>query len=164
MKKVIAIVLLAAWMAVMPPALAAQSGRIFGSFADKPGVESVYIGKAGLRFAGKAAFMERGDLGDVCAGITDMESIEILNCEKKALIPELQQQAQALVDSMKLELIVEARDGGDEATRIYGIVPEDNPAVLKSLLIEARDGNEYSLIYIRGTVDIEALENYGSEK
>ena len=93
-----------------------------------------------------------------------MESIEILNCEKKALIPELQQQAQALVDSMKLELIVEARDGGDEATRIYGIVPDDNPAVLKSLLIEARDGDEYSLIYIRGTVDIEALQNYGSEK
>lgn len=158
MKKTIVLFSLAIWLVFMPLSLAARTERLLGELAGMNGVESVYIGKAGLRFAGNAV-LSAGEVGDVGSWFSDMESIEIINCEKSSVVPQLVKKAKAIIDRLNLEIIVETRDG-DETTRIYGIVPQGtDAAVLKSLLIENREPGEYSLVYIRGTVDISRLED-----
>ncbi len=150
MKKLIILILAVAGMAL---ACSAQSDRLFASLADMKGVQSVYVGKAALRFAKNVDVPVGGvELGGI---VDDIESIEILQSEAPDVAPRLEKEVHAIIDRLKLDIIMEAREDG-ESVVIYGRVPESGD-VLKSIVIESRDGSEYCIVFIRGSVRMSAV-------
>ncbi len=147
-------------------ARSAENDRILSAITSRSDVTSVYIGKAALRLAGSNALAGKlgGDAKDgdrVTKAVKNLESVEIVNCEKKSVIPDLRKEVERLVQKLGLEVLVEAREPG-ESVMIYGIVPADGSDVIDSMLIEANEGNEYSLVFIKGKIDLSALYKDGS--
>ena len=141
-------------MSLLPMNVLAANDRIFGEVANLPGVESVYIGPAALRLAMKSLPTE-GKLVDGLGGaIRELKSVEVIECDNRKSIDKIEKFARGLIDSLSLEVIVEATEN-DEKTRIYGIVPEGGKEnTINALLIESREKDEYTLVYIRGVIDL----------
>lgn len=154
MKRTFSLILLSFLMAIMPVCTWADNNRLFKELSDNLDIETVYIGPAALRFA-QGARLDVGDFGTIGAGIKDVKSVEIVECDKPNYFPKIDHFLDEVVERLKLEVIVETKDD-DEATRIYAVIPEDSDknTSLESVLIETRDKNELSLVYLQGTIDI----------
>jgi len=139
----------------------AADDRLFGEIAKESYVESVYIGKAGLRFA-KSASIVGGSLGNLGADISKVESIEVIECDEPRYIPQVKKMVKKILDENKFEMIVESKDE-DEISRIYAIILED-PAGATSIsrvIIESYEPDEYSVVYIKGCINLP--EGFGND-
>lgn len=61
-----------------------------------------------------------------------------------------------IIDGNDLEMLLEI-NSNNEMIKIYGIVPPQGTSVLKSALIISREGDELSVVYIEGIIDIDKL-------
>ena len=161
MTRKLAILIISLLMTILPASLsAAKMQRVFSEISNLPGVESTYIGPAALRLAGSYIPFEAGMMGTVGSAIKDLKSIEVVECTNRKSFKEIQKFADELVARLSLEVIVETTEK-DETTRIFGVMPEDDGQdsnTLDGLLIEIREKGEYTLVFVRGTIDISKLE------
>lgn len=57
---------------------------------------------------------------------------------------------------LKLEVLVETR-GDEEEVTIYGLPSKKNPAEISDMIIESYEPEEYSLVHISGSIDVNAI-------
>lgn len=152
------IFIMALMVAVTSAEVSAAEKRVFEGVAGLPGVESVYVGPAALRMMGKSNILD--GMSGVPSGLTrslqSIKSLEVLECDNAASVGEIKAVIEKIVRENNLEIILETNEDG-ENTRIYAHVPSDD-APLKDLLIENREKGEYEVVYIKGTIDIAALQ------
>ncbi len=164
MKKTFALILLSFVLAFMPVSTYAANDRLFSEVAGLPGVESVYIGQAAMRFANQSS-LSVPSLGNIRGNIKDIQSVEIIECDKsenKDSFNKVKALADNIIKELNLEIIMEATDDG-ETTRIYARVPENAEAdsALGNILIESNEEDEYSLVYVKGKIDISRIMGNG---
>ena len=58
---------------------------------------------------------------------------------------------------LKMELFLNAQDGGDGVNIYAGRILDGD--VIHDILIEADEPEEYTIVYIRGEIDVQALTN-----
>lgn len=154
MKRTLTLVVFSLMLSVLPLSAKSKSNdRVFAEVAGLPGVEAVYIGPAAMKLAG-GSLTQKAGLGNLSGSLKDIESLEVITCSNKTEIDKIKKFAQKVVSDMDLGLMVEWTEA-KEQTRIYGNVPDDK--TISSLLVETSDADEYSLVFIRGTIDLEGL-------
>lgn len=160
MTRKLAILIILLLMTILPASLsAAKMQRVFSEISNLPGVESTYIGPAALRLAGSYIPFEAGMMGTVGSAIKDLKSIEVVECTNRKSFKEIQKFADELVARLSLEVIVETTE--KDETTLFGVMPEDDGQdsnTLDGLLIEIREKGEYTLVFVRGTIDLSKLE------
>lgn len=164
MKKTLAFILLSLVMVFMPVCTYAANDRLFSEVAGLPGVESVFIGQAAMRFANQSS-LSAASLGNIRGSIKDVKSVEIVECDKSESIDSFKKVkalAESVIKKLNLEIIMEATDDG-ETTRIYAMVPENaaTDTSLDNILIESSEEDEYSLVYVKGKIDISRIMGNG---
>lgn len=157
MKNFVKFIILFFLLAIIPSSCAGQA-KVFKSVASMPDVTSVYIGPAAMRFAQMSSVLDHDKVA--ADAVKSIKSLEVIECDEQDRIPAVAAKAQAIIDELKLEVILETKDDG-EACVIYGLVSQKEPEYLESLLIVSRDEDEYSLVYINGKINIdELMEDY----
>lgn len=151
--------------AAMFSGITSHAEKIFEALASNPHVESVYVGKAMMSMA--RGFLNADNSSETKSALNavkDIDSIEIISCEKASAIPSLKEQARKILGKLKLEMLLETKEG-DESTIIYGCTPSDNNnATVSGMVIESSEPGEYSLIHISGTIDIKSLTEFSDSQ
>ena len=168
MKRSLILFLISLIAATAPSDIFAAEKRVFAGVANMPGVESVYVGPAALRLMGAAATMTSGMPGvppDLLKSLHSIKSLEVLECSNPESNAKIKAAVKKIIDTNTLELILERKDA-EESVRIYAYVPENSSELtpLCNLLIENSESDEYSVVYINGTLDIAELERMNDEE
>ena len=135
-------------------------GRMFKDISNLPGVESVYIGPAMMRFAGTASMLSSENDKIFSEGIKELKSVEIINCSNADSNKKIDAAVQKIIEKHGLELLLEISQQ-DETMNIYGIVPDDGSSVISNAVIVSLGKKESSVIYIEGVIDIAKLNQGG---
>ena len=128
--------------------------KIFNSLADNPNVESVFVGKAMMNM-GINMLGDDKDSQDIYNAVNEIESIEIISCEVPKEIAKIKSQAAKILAKLKLQTLLETKEDG-ETVVIYGHTPA-NGETISDMVIETTEKNEYSLIHIKGKINVKAL-------
>lgn len=160
MKRTVSLIVIALVLAISP-ALAAD--RVFSSLTKLPGVESAYIGPAALRLAGRSPLSD-ADFALAGAVVKDIKSIEIVECSNPETFPQLEAFSKKLVKQFNLEVLVEDESDG-ETDRIYAEVPQEGEesGSLGNLLIVSVEKNSYEMVFVKGTIDLDAIMKAAEE-
>ncbi|MDO4318963.1 MAG: DUF4252 domain-containing protein [Bacteroidales bacterium] len=151
MKKTLIIMLMLIVALMTAPSCISQA-KVFKEVASMPDVTSVYIGPAMLRLAGGAASV--GGYGEYSQYISDLKSIEVISCEKASSIEKVSAACDRMLAQMHYEILLEANEE-DEHAIIYGGIPDgENPDILDDIVIVSREKGEFSLVYIRGKINV----------
>lgn len=138
------------------------SGQKF--FADVPSGEDitkVMIGKGMLRLAGDACDTEMLKDKGISDAIKSIDHLEIITCENKGKIKAVREACQKTVDASGYVIVTEVEDGGD-IVHIY-MPAEDTGSIVTALilLVEDKDCDEYTAIYLKGKIDTSKLIESG---
>lgn len=169
MKRSLILFLISLIAVIAPTDIIAAEKRVFAEVANLPDVESVYVGPAALRLMGNTANFTKSMPGMPPALLNSLKSIkslEVLECYNAESTAKIKAVVKKIVEGNALELILESNDDG-ESTCIYAHVPESasGNAPLCNLLIEnSEEDDEYSVVYINGTIDIAALQKMNDEE
>lgn len=140
-------------IAAMTVSLGCRAEKMFESLASNPNVESVYVGKAMMGMA--RGFLGKSNDKDTKVAlnaIKDINSIEIISCEKDSAIKDVKVQAQKIIARMHLEVLLETKEP-NVATIIYGRTSSVKDSAVSDIVIETSAPNEYTLIHINGKID-----------
>lgn len=77
-------------------------GRMFKDISNLPGVESVYIGPAMMRFAGTASMLSSENDKIFSEGIKELKSVEIINCSNADSNKKIDAAVQKIIENMVL--------------------------------------------------------------
>lgn len=137
--------------------------RVLADIASRYDVASVYIGKAALQMAGsnmlagKIGGKNQSEMKRIGESVKELESVEIVSCDRESVIPELRKEVAALENQLNLEMLIDTRES-DKITVVYRSIPHDDADdVIDSLLIETNDGGNYCLIFIKGRIELSKL-------
>lgn len=157
MKSKLTLILISLIFTLSPLRTFAANDRIFSEIADLPGVEAVYIGPAAIRLASGMLTQSIG-LDGITDNIKDIKSVEVISCDNKSSFGKIKSFMDNLVKKQDLEIIVQTKEGG-EATNIYGITGggSHGSTTLSSVLIETVESDEYSLVFVRGSINLSKL-------
>lgn len=150
MKKSLILILLSLFM-MMAPAVSFAQERVFQEVAKMPGAESVFVGSTILKLA-KSTGKVTG-YSKYTRSVKNLESIEVISCEKKGSIAAIAAACQKILDSMNLDVILEANEDGEQ-TLIYGGPIVEGQSTMKNLIVVNRESDEFNLVYVRGDIDI----------
>ncbi len=150
MKRSFSLILFSFLVTVMPLAASAQK-HVFQKVADMPEVESVFVGSAILKMADGVSKVT--GYNKYTRSVKNIESIEVISCESPNAIPNVVAECRRIIDSMGLEVILEANES-DEQSMIYGGPIVEGQATMSSLIVTNIERNEFSLVYIRGDINI----------
>lgn len=142
-------------IAAMCAGISCRAEKIFEALASNPHVESVYVGKSMMNMARSFLSADNDpDTKSALKAVKDINSIEIINCENGSAIKSVREQARKILAKLKLEVMLETKDG-NESTVIYGnTAPAGSKATaISDMIIETSEPGEYSLIHINGTID-----------
>ena len=157
MKNLIKTAVIIIVLLIMPASCIGQA-KVFKSVASMTGVESVYIGPAAMRFAQAASVLDSDKVS--ADAIKSIKSLEVIDCDAPAYIPAVADEAQKIINELKLDVILETKEEDEECTN-YGRVPEENADYIESLLFVSREEDSFSLVYINGKISLdELLEDY----
>ena len=93
--------------------------------------------------------------------VTNPRGMEVLTSENHASASLLREDCASIIRNLNLELLLNTQEK-DESVNIYvGSISDDNKA--KDILIETAGASEYTVVYIRGDIDINGLLNDGKK-
>lgn len=124
--------------------------KLFKSAAGIKGVTSIYISPTMLKLG--ASFSDLGHGLD--EAVSDLKALEIITCEEENKLPHVKETCQQVISSLGGELLLEVNED-DEHVVIYGTVPEGE-TYAEELVIEVsdEDDGEYTVIYLKGKIDM----------
>lgn len=142
---------------------AGHAENLFRELAELPYVESVYVGKAMIK-AGLSFINDAGNnvKANIYNTIKDIDSIEIISCDDTSKINELKAKAGKIMARRKLEVQIMTKEDG-ESTVIYGRAPE-NGQYISDIVIETTGSDEFNLIHISGTINLNELKAMVAQK
>lgn len=154
MRRNIIIALILGIMAILPTSCIGQA-KVFKEVAALPNVTSVYIGKAAMRL-GMAAAMMDGEIAAMKA-IKDINSLEVINCDHAATIPEATRLADKAIQRLNLELLVDTQEDREHTAIYGGVADDDHPDIIHNLLIYNTEPGELNLVFIKGKINVAEL-------
>ena len=83
--------------------------------------------------------------------------MEIVSATSPQAIAIVKKDVAEKMKKLNMELFLNAQDGGDDVNIYAGKILSGN--VMRDILIEASEPNEYTIVYIRGEIDVQALTN-----
>lgn len=89
--------------------------------------------------------------------IKNPEGMEIVTAETAKSAEKLRTYTKQQIENYKMQSFINVAEG-DEKVNIY-ICQLINENTMKDILIEVSENNEYTVIYIKGEVDVNALAN-----
>lgn len=145
MKKLIALLCLVISMTM---ACCAQQ-RLFSELTSLDGVSSVYIGSGVMRTIG--ARYSSYHLRQVSPIVDRVDALEVINAEGN--IDKVRARVKEILKQQKVEAIIETKDADEECTIYVGTEVIDG--FRDKLFIITDEGDEYSVVYVRGRIKIE---------
>jgi len=152
MKKIIAI---AALVLVSAAALAQNTTKdIYSKYSGKDGVSSVYISPMMFKLIKTLPDMNvSGETVNLTKIIKDLQGLFILNTGRDNLRKNLAEDVEKYLKAGKLELLLEANDGGDN-TRIY---VSEKDGMVSDLILYTKEPGEVSMISVCGQMKMDDL-------
>lgn len=146
MKRIYIITLLLSFCSLMSYA----QDSFFNKFADMDGVTSVYISKTMLGMMPNMK-AEGIDIGKVAG---KLENIQILTCEKAALIPKIRKELEYIHPRNGYEELLRVNDEGDRTT----IYLKKNKNGKKEFVLVNDEKNEFTVIVIMGNLTLQEIQ------
>lgn len=152
MKKFSLILIAALITLTMPQSCIAQS-KIFKEAAKIDNVTSVYISPTLLKLGVRHQSALGHGLDDA---IQELSALEVITCdEDESKIPDVKNICKPIIKSMNCEVLLDVNDEGDKTTIYAKIIP--NTDIAELIIVEVDEPDEYTVIYIKGKVDIKKL-------
>lgn len=129
--------------------------RMFGEFANNKDITTVYISGAAMRMGLSMAGDSSSPLGQVTESIKNPQGMEVVSTENPQAAETVRKTAGEIIARLGMELLLNTTD---ENVNIYVGRMLDG-SVMRDILIETSEASEYTLVYIKGDVDIESLTN-----
>ncbi len=133
---------------------AMSQNRVFNTYPDNNDISTVYISKAAMRL-GLLMAGNDSDMENIQKCIKNPEGMEIINATTPKAISIVKKDAAEKMKKLNLELLLNAQDEGDNVNIYTGKMLNGN--VMRDILIESDEPDEYTIVYIRGEVDVQAL-------
>ena len=127
--------------------------EVFDKYEDTKGVTTVFVSKAMLNLAGGLAAIGDKRFGKMAG---KMDAVRILNCERKALIPEIKKAAQAVYNRDQYEEMMRVNEDGQRVV-IYQRPLKGGKNEFALLSVEE---DELSIINITGTITLEDMKQF----
>lgn len=128
----------------------------FDKFADMDGVTSVYISKAMLGMMPNMK-AEGINIGEVAG---KLEYIQILTCEKAALIPKIKKEVEYIHPRNGYEELMRVNNGGDKTT----IYLKKNKSGKKEFVLLNDEKNEFTVVVITGNLTLQEIQGIIKKK
>ena len=143
MKKYILLLLIA-----LTAQVATAQKALFDKYEDTKGVETVFISKAMLSFAGSIGGIDK----DIVRVVNKLDEVRILNCDKPAVAKKILGEARAIYSKGYTELM-RLNDDGEKVTVYQKPVGKKHEYVLLSV-----ERDEVDIINLVGTLTLEELK------
>lgn len=124
----------------------------FADIASNDDVTSVYIGKTMLKMAGSVGGDFSDDI-DIKAMINDLNSIEILTCEKASVVKKIAPTIEKRIATLNADVLMEANEDNENVI-IYGTPDPQNENKISNLIIYTREPGELNVVVLNGSIDI----------
>ena len=124
----------------------------FADIASNDDVTSVYIGKTMLKMAGSVGGDFSDDI-DVKSLIKDLNSIEILTCEKASVVKKIAPGIEQRIVSLNADVLMEANEDNENVV-IYGTPDPQDENKISNLIIYTREPGELNLVVLNGSIDM----------
>lgn len=131
--------------------------RVFNEFQGRKDITTIYISspltKLGLNFAANDKDFEK-----IKKCIRNPQGIEIVTSEKEEGRKSIRNKLEKIIRENNMEVFLDTDQDEEEKVTIYtGPVLKDN--VMKDMIIEVSDGNDYVVMYFFGEFDLNNLNN-----
>lgn len=143
-------ILSALLICLIATAASAQS-KFFRSCEDIPGVTTVYISKAMLKFAAAGSKLTGCDV-NIAALASKLDGIEIVNAEGKTTA-RLKELAKQLTATTGTESLMRVKDNGETVNMFLRKLDRDRT----EFILLAEQTNEFSVIILSGTMTMEEV-------
>lgn len=139
--------------------LTCSAQRVLSEVASMKGVSSVFIGKTMLKVAGGASMTISGNRSgiDLSKLFKDLTSIEIIACEDKGVVEQVENKCRSILSKYPMEVITETSSDGQNV-RISGVFDKEGRN-LEMLLITVTGNGDASFFLMNGKIDIVTLNN-----
>lgn len=133
--------------------------RTFSELSSIKGVSAIFVGKTMLRLAGGmidfngSDALESIDLGGL---IKDLDSIEIIECDKEAM-EKVQKKCDKILSKYQFEILTDVIQD-DQRVEISGVMNKDGKT-MNTLLISVAQTNQLVYILMKGKINIDALSD-----
>lgn len=135
---------------------AMSQSRVFNNYPDNKDISTVYISKAAMRL-GLSMGGDDSDMKEIQKCVKNPEGMEIVSATSPQAIAIVKKDVAEKMKKLNMELFLNAQDSGDDVNIYAGKILSGN--VMRDILIEASEPNEYTIVYIRGEIDVQALTN-----
>lgn len=133
-----------------------SQSRVFNNYPDNKDISTVYISKAAMRL-GLSMGGDDSDMKEIQKCVKNPEGMEIVSATSPQAIAIVKKDVAEKMKKLNMELFLNAQDSGDDVNIYAGKILSGN--VMRDILIEASEPNEYTIVYIRGEIDVQALTN-----
>ncbi len=137
--------------------ISCSAQRTFSDVASIKGVTSVFVGKTMLRLAGASMDFNGSDaLESIDIGrlIKDLDSIEIIECDKDSM-EKVKKMCKKILSDHQFEILTDVIQD-DQKVEISGIMNKDGQT-MNMLLISVAQPNQLVYILMKGKINIDAL-------
>lgn len=150
-------------LAVVFMSLTSMAGEnVFSEFADRKDVTTVFISGAMLKMGLLEMVNEDPQMKLIADCIKNPDGIEILSATNMAGNDALLQELTDKINSFNMELVMNTEEG-DEKVSIYAR-SIDEGSVMRDVMITAQEGGEFTVIYIKGEVNIKKLMEFANKQ
>ena len=129
--------------------MAMAQKSLFEKYENTKGVETIFISKALLSFAGNIGGIDK----DILKVVDKLDEVRILDCEKKDTMQKVLSDARAIYSNERYTELMRINDGGEKVTIYQKPIGKKFEYVL---LAVKRD--EVSIINLVGTLTLEELK------
>lgn len=134
---------------------AAAQNRLFRDVAKIKGVTSIYISKAALKMGAATSNSFNVHDKDYSKSLKRLDGIEIIQCDKKSIISDVQKACHDILDGSQRDLLMEIIDD-TERVSLYARIGDDG-RMADDMILEVDENDEYTVIYFKGEIDVEGV-------
>lgn len=138
------------------PRISAQQ-REFNVFPEDDDITTVYISPAAMKMGLSMDYGDDSDMQGIIKSISNPQGMEIINAETKKAADKVRDLAKEKIRKLNMEIFLDAADNGEDLIIYVGKVLDGNK--LKNVLIEVNEKDKYTLLYMKGDIDINMLAN-----
>lgn len=150
--KIILSLIVSMLMSAVP--LAAQKSKIFESAKNLKDVTTIYVSPSLLKLGLSTAAMTES-MGEAAGYVKNLKGLEVINTSLRQSADSLRSVTRHFVKDSKdaINLLLEINDD-DSLINIFGNLDKGDDT---TLILEVNDDGEYSIIYLKGDIDVEGL-------
>ena len=134
--------------------LSAQKSKIFEAAKNLKEVTTIYVSPSLLKLGLSTAAMTES-MGEAAGYVKSLKGLEVINTSLRQSADSLRTVTRRFVKDSKeaIDLLLEVNDD-ESLINIFGNLDKGDDT---TLILEVNDEGEYSIIYLKGEIDVEGL-------